>query len=92
MPDRVRACAAVVPFLCDIQRAITFTAEYPYAEVADFLARHLDLTDAARNTLRYVDNALLATRITADGRRRRADGRDLPALDGLRRLQRDQRP
>ena len=66
VPDRVQACAADVPFLCDIRRAITLTGEYPYAEVADFLANHLDLADTALDTLRYVDNALLASRITAE--------------------------
>lgn len=63
--DAVRFCAADVPFLCDIQRAITLTDSSPYNEIAQFLARHYDLIDRARDTLRYVDNALLATRITA---------------------------
>ncbi|RKS73871.1 cephalosporin-C deacetylase [Motilibacter peucedani] len=65
-PADVRVCAADVPFLCDIQRGITLTAATPYREVADFLAVNAALVDAARNTLRYVDNALLASRITAD--------------------------
>jgi cephalosporin-C deacetylase len=65
-PSRVKVCAADVPFLCDIRRAITLTEEYPYAEVADFLANHLDLVDTALDTLRYIDNALLASRITAE--------------------------
>ena len=64
--DDVRVCAADVPFLCDLQRAITLASAYPYREVADFLALNVELVDAARDTLRYIDNALLATRITAD--------------------------
>jgi cephalosporin-C deacetylase len=63
--DRVTACHADIPFLCDIQRAVTLTASMPYAEVADFLAVQVDLESAALDTLRYVDCALLARRITA---------------------------
>lgn len=63
--DRVRACVADVPFLCDIQRAITITGEKPYAEIAHFLAQHVSLVQKALDTLRYFDCALLARRITA---------------------------
>jgi cephalosporin-C deacetylase len=38
----------------------------PYAEVAEFLAQHVDLEHVAMDTLSYVDCALLARRITAD--------------------------
>jgi cephalosporin-C deacetylase len=64
--ERVTACHADVPFLCDIQRAVTLTASMPYAEVAEFLAQQVDLESAAMDTLRYVDCALLAPRITAE--------------------------
>jgi cephalosporin-C deacetylase len=64
--ERVTACHADVPFLCDIQRAVTLTPEMPYAEVAEFLAQNVELESAAMDTLRYVDCALLARRITAD--------------------------
>ena len=57
---------ADVPFLCDIQRAITLAPDAPYTEVAQFLAHNVDLIPAALNTLRYVDCALLARRITAE--------------------------
>ncbi len=63
---RVRACQANVPFLCDIERAVTLSSQPPYAEVAGFLAQHVDLIPAAFETFRYVDCALLARRITAD--------------------------
>ena len=39
--------------------------ERPYTELVSFLALHPELEAAARNTLRHVDNALLATRIRA---------------------------
>jgi cephalosporin-C deacetylase len=65
-PDRVRVCQANVPFLCDFQRAVGLSPTYPYKEIADFLAQQIDLVDDALNTLRYVDCALLARRITAD--------------------------
>lgn len=63
--ERVKVCHADVPFLCDFQRAVTLTGSDPYAEIAAFLAHHVDLVPAALDTLRYVDAALLARRITA---------------------------
>jgi cephalosporin-C deacetylase len=65
VPQVVAVCHADVPFLCDIQRAITLAPEAPYTEVAEFLAHNVDLIPAALDTLRYVDCALLARRITA---------------------------
>jgi cephalosporin-C deacetylase len=65
VPRVVAVCHADVPFLCDIQRAITLAPQPPYTEVPEFLAHNLDLIPAALDTLRYVDCALLARRITA---------------------------
>jgi len=65
VPQVVAVCHADVPFLCDIQRGITLSPDYPYTEVPEFLARHVELIPAALDTLRYVDCALLARRITA---------------------------
>jgi cephalosporin-C deacetylase len=65
-PDLVRACASDVPFLCDFARAISLSSKYPYREIADFFAQHVDLVPVAMDTLRYVDVALLARRIRAD--------------------------
>ncbi len=62
----VAVCHADVPFLCDIERAVTLAPEPPYTEIAEFLANHTRLVDTALNTLRYFDCALLARRITAD--------------------------
>jgi cephalosporin-C deacetylase len=64
-PDGVSACHADVPFLCDIQRAITLAPDAPYTEIPAFLAQNVALVDTALNTLRYIDCALLARRITA---------------------------
>jgi cephalosporin-C deacetylase len=61
----VSLCQADVPFLCDIQRAITLAPHAPYTEVPEFLDRNVDLIEAALETLKYVDCALLARRITA---------------------------
>jgi cephalosporin-C deacetylase len=66
LPGAVRVCHADVPFLCDIRRAVTLTAATPYAEIAQFLAHHVDMEETALDTLRYIDCALLARRITAD--------------------------
>jgi cephalosporin-C deacetylase len=63
--DAVSLCHADLPFLCDIQRAVTFAPRPPYTEISEFLAENVALIDAALNTLRYIDCALLARRITA---------------------------
>ncbi len=63
--DAVAVCHADMPFLCDIQRGITTAPDMPYAEVAEFLAQQVDYEPVALDTLRYVDCALLARRITA---------------------------
>ena len=65
VPELVAVCHADVPFLCDIQRGITLAPKAPYTEVPEFLAHQVDLIPAALDTLRYVDCALLARRITA---------------------------
>jgi cephalosporin-C deacetylase len=66
VPQLVAVCHANVPFLCDIQRAITLAPTAPYNEIATFLAHNTGLIPAALDTLRYVDCALLARRITAE--------------------------
>jgi cephalosporin-C deacetylase len=66
VPGKVSVCHANVPFLCDIQRGITLAPAAPFTEVPEFLNENVDLIDAALNTLRYVDCALLARRITAE--------------------------
>ena len=90
--DAVRVCHADVPFLCDIQRAITLAPHAPYTEIPEFLAENVALIDTALNTLRYIDCALLARRITATTLISVGLMDDhLPAVNGLRRLQRDNR-
>ena len=64
-PDLVAVCHADVPFLCDIQRAITLAPHAPYTEIPEFLAENVELVPQALDTLRYIDCALLARRITA---------------------------
>jgi cephalosporin-C deacetylase len=64
-PDKVALCHADVPFLCDIQRAITLAPSYPYAEIPEFLNENIALEEKALNTLKYIDCALLARRISA---------------------------
>ena len=63
--DRIAVCQPDVPFLCDIQRAITLAPSAPYTEIPEFLAHNTHLADQVLDTLRYVDCALLARRITA---------------------------
>jgi cephalosporin-C deacetylase len=64
--DKVAVCHADVPFLCDIQRAITLAPKAPFTEVPEFLNQNVDLIPQALDTLRYIDCALLARRITAE--------------------------
>jgi cephalosporin-C deacetylase len=64
-PELVRLCHADVPFLCDIERGMDVALDPPYTELVTYLAMHPELDGAVRNTLRHVDNALLATRIEA---------------------------
>jgi cephalosporin-C deacetylase len=64
-PELVRLCHADVPFLCDIERGLDVALDPPYTELVTYLAVHPELEERARLTLRYVDNALLATRIEA---------------------------
>jgi cephalosporin-C deacetylase len=64
-PDLVALCHADLPFLCDIERGMDIAFERPYTELVEFLAVHPELEAPARDTLRHVDNALLATRIRA---------------------------
>jgi cephalosporin-C deacetylase len=64
-PELVRLCHADVPFLCDIERAMEVAPDPPYTELVRFLSVHPELEEAARRTLGYVDNAVLASRVRA---------------------------
>ncbi len=64
-PDLVRLVHADMPYLCDIEHAITVALEDPYTELVTYLRYHTDVVDVVANTLRYIDNALLARRIRA---------------------------
>ncbi len=65
VPDLVRLCHADVPFLCDIPRGMDVALEPPYTELVEYLAVHPAREADARRTLAYVDNAVLAPRVTA---------------------------
>jgi cephalosporin-C deacetylase len=64
-PDRIHLCQAHMPYLCDIPHAIAIAAEEPYTELVAFLAQHQEHIPRALDTLRYIDNAVLASRIRA---------------------------
>ena len=65
LPDHVRLCQAHMPYLCDIPHAITMAAEPPYTELVGFLSSHNEHIPRVLDTLRYIDNAVLAPRIRA---------------------------
>jgi cephalosporin-C deacetylase len=65
LPDRIRLCQAHMPYLCDIPHAIAIAAEPPYTELVAFLSHHQAHIPRVLDTLRYVDNAVLAARIRA---------------------------
>jgi cephalosporin-C deacetylase len=64
-PGLVRLCHADVPFLCDIPRGMDVAPEPPYTELVEYLAVHPAREADARRTLAYIDNAVLAPRVTA---------------------------
>jgi len=64
-PDRIQLCQAHMPYLCDIPHAIAIAAEPPYTELVEFLSQHQEHVARVLDTLRYVDNAVLAPRIRA---------------------------
>jgi cephalosporin-C deacetylase len=65
VPDRIRLCHAETPFLCDFERALEVAVDPPYTELVAYLGIHPEVEAAARRTLSYVDNVVLAPRITA---------------------------
>jgi len=64
-PGMVRLCQADMPYLCDIEHAITLAPDRPYTELVDYLAQHHEHVATVLRTLSYVDNAVLAPRIRA---------------------------
>lgn len=85
--DDVVAVVADVPFLCHYRRASQITDAGPYAEIARWLSGHRFRIDEAMETLSYFDGGQL--RGTGDRSGvvlGRADGQDLPVVDGVRRL------
>jgi cephalosporin-C deacetylase len=65
VPSMVRLCQADMPYLADIEHAITLAPERPYTELVDYLAQHHDQIATVLRTVSYVDNAVLAPRISA---------------------------
>ena len=64
-PHLVRLVHADMPYLCDIEHAVTVAFEEPYTELATYLRYHTDMVETVARTVRYIDNALLASRIRA---------------------------
>jgi cephalosporin-C deacetylase len=64
-PERVAAVLCDVPFMCHWNRGVRVSDRGPYAEVARYLARHRDRSDAVLATLRYFDGVSFAARATA---------------------------
>lgn len=64
VPD-VAAVVAHVPFLCDFPRATVVTDEYPFREIADYLATHRSRREAVHRTLSFFDGVNFARRATA---------------------------
>jgi cephalosporin-C deacetylase len=64
-PGLIRLCQSDMPYLCDIEHAITVAPEPPYTELVDYLSQHHEHIATALRTLSYIDNAVLAPRIRA---------------------------
>ena len=90
VPGMVRLCQADMPYLADIEHAITLTGERPYSELVDYLAQHHEhlAHRASHPELRRQRGARAANHRPLLGERR-AHGRHLPAVVRLRGLQRD---
>ena len=82
-----------VPFLCDFPRALELADSDPYAEIARYLRVHRDQVETALETLAYFDGAILGRRATAPALFSVGlMDDDLPAVDGVRRVQPLRRP
>ena len=89
----VRAAAIDVPFMCRWRRAVEITDDDPYGELTRYLLDPPRAEDGVFRTLSYVDGLNFAARATAPALFSVGlDGRHLPALDGLRRVQPLRRP
>ena len=89
-PGLVRLCMADMPYLCDIERGAQIAPEAPYTELTRYLALHPERHDEI--TAHAAARRLRAARVAHPRplhRRRGPDGPDLPAVDGVCRLQRD---
>jgi cephalosporin-C deacetylase len=62
LSDDVLAVMPDVPFLCDVRRAASLTAEEPYAEIARYCRTHRDRVDRVFATLAYFDGVNFARR------------------------------
>jgi cephalosporin-C deacetylase len=60
----VRALLSHVPFLCHFRRAVEITDEFPYREIAGYLAVRRDRVDETFRTLSYFDGINFAVRTT----------------------------
>jgi cephalosporin-C deacetylase len=77
-----------VPFLCDIARACTITDAHPYQELRLWLRMHAGQGEVALRTVGFADGLHFAPRATAPALFSVGpDGRRLPAVHRLRRLQ-----
>lgn len=78
-----------VPFMCQVDRAITLTDSRPYCEVADYLHTHRGegVEQRVLTTLSYVDAANIATMARVPALLHGPDGHHLPALHRVRGLQ-----
>ncbi len=84
--DDLAAVLSDVPFLSDFRRAVEMATTKPYTELYQYLSVHRDHVERVFHTLAYFDGAEPGAVLG------RADGRDLPAIDGVRGLQRVRRP
>lgn len=65
LADDLVAVMPDVPFMCQIDRAITITDAYPYREVVDYLHVHRHAEQRVLDTLAYLDAASIARSASA---------------------------
>lgn len=68
LADGISAVVVRVPFLCDFPRATLIAQEYPFREIADYLAVYRDNEAEVLHTLSYFDGVNFAARASAPAR------------------------
>ena len=62
-PGAVSSASYLVPFFCDVPRAIVLATDWPYLEIVNYFRVHYEVAEAALRTLAYFDGVNFAERV-----------------------------